>query len=89
MALDADRLKASILDGILENDIKDPNGTWEKVSHAIAQAVVAEITTYAEVSVPAGSIGPGLVAVGAGPAAAPNPAPIPVTQPPVQPGGVT
>jgi len=89
MALDADRLKSSILQGILDAGIKDPNGSWESVSAAIAQAVVAEVTTYAEVKVPPGSIAPGLVSVGAGPAAAPSPAPIPVTQPPVSPGGVS
>lgn len=88
MALDAGRLKSAILQGILDSGIADPQGTWDKVATAIADAVVAEVADNAEVEVPPGSIDPGLVAVGAGAAAAPNPAPIPINQPPVRPGGV-
>lgn len=89
MALNVDRLSQSIYGKITAAGIKDPAGNWRSVSKAIAEAVVAEVTTFAEVpTVPPGSIAPGLVAQGAGPAAAPNPAPVPVVIPPLPPGSV-
>lgn len=88
MALDPTRLANAIYSGITGAGIVDPAGNWRKVADAIASSVVAEVTTYAEVTVPPGSIIPGTVAVGAGPAAAPNPVPIPIEQPAVPPGGV-
>lgn len=88
MALDANRLSQAIYSGITAAGIPDPVENLKKVADAIATAIVAEVTGYAEVVVPAGTIPAGAVTVGAGAAAVPSPTPIPILQPAVPPGGV-
>jgi hypothetical protein len=91
MALNASRLSAAILNKATSSGkIKaGPDGTIEAMCDAIAQAVIEEITLFAEIPVvPPAIILPGTVSIGAGPAAAPTPAPIPTQQPPIPPGSI-
>ena len=88
MAMDKSALSSAMLSKIKAAGIKDPADQWKKVTDSIAEAVIEHIKSSAEITIPAGSIIPGTVAQGAGPAAAPNPAPIPINQPPAPPGSI-
>jgi len=67
---------------------KSPEDQWKIICDSLAAAIVEHINQKAEVTIPTGSILPGTVAVGAGPAAAPNPGPIPIQQPAAPPGSI-
>lgn len=86
----ADDISARVAaSGVVKSDGGSVDAATQALAKAIAEAVIAEITTYAEVpNVPPAVILPGTVSVGAGPAAAPSPAPIPTQQPPIPPGSI-
>lgn len=86
MALDAERIAAAIVakvesTGMMSNE----SGSLGVLATAIAEAVVEEITTYAEIPAPTpGEIIAGTVTIGT----APSTANIPILQPPIPPGGI-
>lgn len=90
MALSATRLADAIVSAAVSSSLlRKDGGQLEALAKAIAESVITEITTYAEIPVvPPATILPGTVSVGAGPAAVPTPAPIPTQQPPIPPGSI-
>lgn len=89
MSLNASRLSNSIHEAILATGIKDPVGQLKSVCDAIAEAIVREITTFAEIpQVPPVIVPPATFSQGAGPLAAPNPIPVPIPSQSIPPGSI-